>query len=238
MTFAPGATTGRIEVPVTDDTTVEGDETFTVTLSAPSGATLGDGTAVGTIVDDETGEPTGAFGCTASAAELLGTRPAVANPGGTPCADDERTAARVSIGLGLLKVTADGLTASTDAAPGGVSATAGLLTTRISTIGLVIEIGTMTSSATATCVAGPTGLAPVFSGSSRIASLKVNGVRLPIGPGPVTIPLVVGTLSLNSTVATADGLTQRAFDLRTLLGNVVVGESRVGATGNPCRQSG
>jgi len=235
VVFTAGQTTAPVPVPVVDDTAFEGDETFTVTLSSPSGATLGDGTGVGTIVDDETDEPTGTSSCTASAAELLGTRPAVANPGGTPCVDDARTAAKVSIGLGLLKITADGLTASTDVAPGGTSATAGLLTTRISTIGLVIEIGTMTSSATATCVAGPTGLAPVFSGSSRIASLKVNGVKIPIGSGPVKLPLVVGSLALNSTVATADGLTQRALDLRTLLGSVVIGESSVGAKGNPCK---
>jgi hypothetical protein len=142
---------------------------------------------------------------------------------------------KARVGLGLLAVTVNGLTASTDATPGGMSATAGLLTTRISTIGLSIEIGAMTSTATATCVAGPTGLAPVFSGSSQIASLKINGARVPIGSGPVTIPLIVGSLSLNSTVQTRHGLTQRAFDLRTLLGNVVVGESTVGVTGNPCR---
>lgn len=232
VVFTPGQTTALVSVPVVADALAEGDETFTVTLSSPENATVGDGVAVGTIVD-VTG-PTGTFSCTASAAELLGTRPAIANPGGTPCVDDTRSAAKVSLGLGLLKVTVNGLTATTDAAPGGMSATAGLLTTKVSTLGLVIELGAMTSTATATCVAGPTGLAPVFSGSSRIASLKVNGVTIPIGSGPVKLPLVVGTLSLNSTVATADGLTQRAFDLRTLLGNVVIGESKVGATGNPC----
>jgi hypothetical protein len=233
VVFTPGQTTALVTVPVVADTLTEGDETFTVTLSDPAGADLGDGTAVGTIVDVVA--PAGTFRCTASAADLFGNRPAVANPRGTPCADDSRTVAKARVGLGLLTVTVNGLTASTDAAPGGMSATAGLLTTRISTIGLSIEIGAMTSAATATCVAGPTGLAPTFAGSSQIASLKINGVRLPIGAGPVTIPLVVGSLSLNSTVTTQNGLTQRAFDLRTILGDVVIGESTVGVTGNPCR---
>jgi hypothetical protein len=231
--FTPGQVSVLVAVPIVNDARHEGDETFTLTLSAPAGATIGDGTAVGTIVDDDASAP-GSFSCTASAADLLGTRPAIANPGRTPCVDDTRTAARVTIGVGLLTVQVNGLTATTDAAPGGMSATAGLLTTRISTIGLVVEIGAITSSATASCVTGPTGLAPSFSGSSSIASLKVNGVTVPIGSGPVTLPLVVGSLSLNSTVASANGLTQRALDLRTLLGNVVVGESSVGATGNPC----
>jgi hypothetical protein len=231
--FTPGQVSVLVSVPIVNDTRHEDDETFTLTLSAPSGATIGDGTAVGTIVDDDVSVP-GSFSCRASAADLLGTRPAIANPGRTPCVDDTKTAARVKIGVGLLTVQVNGLTATTDAAPGGVSATGGLLTTRISTIGLVIEIGAITSSATASCVAGPTGLAPSFSGSSSIASLKVNGVAVPIDSGPVTLPLVVGSLSLNSTVASANGLTQRALDLRTLLGNVVVGESSVGVTGNPC----
>jgi hypothetical protein len=231
--FTPGQVSVLVAVPIVNDARHEGDETFTLTLSAPAGATIGDGTAVGTIVDDDASAP-GSFSCTASAADLLGTRPAIANPGRTPCVDDTRTAARVTIGVGLLTVQVNGLTATTDAAPGGMSATAGLLTTRISTIGLVVEIGAITSSATASCVTGPTGLAPSFSGSSSIASLKVNGVTVPIGSGPVTLPLVVGSLSLNSTAASANGLTQRALDLRTLLGNVVVGESSVGATGNPC----
>ena len=233
VVFTAGQTSAQVSVPIVNDTVVEPDETFTLTLSEPDGATLGDGAAVGTIVNDDVAQ-VGKFNCTSSAADLFGRRPAVANPGGTPCVDDTRTAGRVRLNVGLLAVTADGLTASTDQAPGGMSATAGLLTTRITTIGLNIEIGTMTATATTTCVAGPTGLTPVFAGSSQIASLKVNGVRIPIGSGAVRIPLVLGSLSLNSTVATKDGLTQRAFDLRTLLGNVVVGEAHVGVSGNPC----
>jgi hypothetical protein len=42
-----------ISVPVIGDTTDESDETFTVTLSSPDGATIGDGSATGTITDDD-----------------------------------------------------------------------------------------------------------------------------------------------------------------------------------------
>ncbi|WP_208029780.1 RCC1 domain-containing protein [Rhabdothermincola sediminis] len=49
-------TAGAIAVKITGDTTVEGDETFTVTLTgATGGITLGDTTGVGTIVDDDPG---------------------------------------------------------------------------------------------------------------------------------------------------------------------------------------
>ena len=53
VTFAAGETSKTINIAVTGDTTVEQDETFTVTLSAPSGATLGTATATGTITNDD-----------------------------------------------------------------------------------------------------------------------------------------------------------------------------------------
>ena len=57
LTIPAGDTTGTISVSVTDDTAGEGDESFTLTLSNPSGAILtGDVTelaATGTIQDDE-----------------------------------------------------------------------------------------------------------------------------------------------------------------------------------------
>ncbi|PEG40595.1 chitinase [Mycolicibacterium duvalii] len=52
VTFAPGVLSQQIQVSITGDTDVEQNETFTLTLSDPSGATIGDGSAVGTITDD------------------------------------------------------------------------------------------------------------------------------------------------------------------------------------------
>ena len=54
ITFKPGETSKTIEIGTVDDTIREGDETFTVSLSGPSGATLGtDSTATVTITDDD-----------------------------------------------------------------------------------------------------------------------------------------------------------------------------------------
>ncbi len=53
LTFAPGVTTQTIAVKVTGDTTVEPDETFTVTLTNPTGATLARTTATATITNDD-----------------------------------------------------------------------------------------------------------------------------------------------------------------------------------------
>ncbi len=53
LTIAAGETTGTITVPVLGDNADEGNETLTVTLSNASGASLGNTTATGTIVDDD-----------------------------------------------------------------------------------------------------------------------------------------------------------------------------------------
>ena len=53
LSFAPGETAHTITIPVIGDTTVEGNETFTITLAAPANATLGTGIATATILDDD-----------------------------------------------------------------------------------------------------------------------------------------------------------------------------------------
>jgi hypothetical protein len=53
LTYAPGELSKTISVPVIGDTADELDETFKVTLLNPSGATIADGDAVGTIADDD-----------------------------------------------------------------------------------------------------------------------------------------------------------------------------------------
>ena len=53
LTFAANETTKTVSVATTDDSVEEEDETFTLTLSSPANATLGDATATGTINDDD-----------------------------------------------------------------------------------------------------------------------------------------------------------------------------------------
>jgi len=53
VSFAANETSKVITVNVSGDTTVESDETFTVTLSSPSGATISTATATGTIINDD-----------------------------------------------------------------------------------------------------------------------------------------------------------------------------------------
>ncbi len=58
VSFADGATSAEVRLTVQGDTDFESDDSFTVTLSdAAGGATLGDASAVGTIVNDDAAPP-------------------------------------------------------------------------------------------------------------------------------------------------------------------------------------
>ncbi len=57
VTFAAGEANATITVNVAGDTTIEPTESFTVTLSNPTGATLDTASATGTIVNDDAGSP-------------------------------------------------------------------------------------------------------------------------------------------------------------------------------------
>ena len=54
LTFAPGETEKTVAVTIVDDTVEDSEETFRLVLSDPSGATLADSEAVGTILNTET----------------------------------------------------------------------------------------------------------------------------------------------------------------------------------------
>jgi hypothetical protein len=54
LTFAPGETSKQITVPVVGDSKVEGDETFFVNLTNPSGATIADAQGMATVKNDDT----------------------------------------------------------------------------------------------------------------------------------------------------------------------------------------
>jgi hypothetical protein len=59
VAFAAGQDSATVTVQIAGDVVVEGDEAFTVTLSDPTGATLDDATATGTIANDDRAAVTG-----------------------------------------------------------------------------------------------------------------------------------------------------------------------------------
>jgi hypothetical protein len=246
LTFAPGETSKAVTVPVVPDAVDELNETFTLNLSAPStGVFILDGQGVGTIIDDDRD---GAFSCSATAADVLGITAAVANPSDLPCADDSKTVASVSLNAGLINVSANALTAQTDLTPDDQtlppaagdhgSSAARIAGTTISTLGLKIQLGVIQSQASASCVAGPSGPAPAFAGSSNVASLSINGIAVTVGSAPLTIPLVIGSLSLNKTVVANGVVTQEAVALDTPIAHIVLAESKADVHGTAVHPNG
>ena len=109
LTIAPAATSGNITVAVTGDTTPEANETFTVTLSNPTNATLGaTTTSTGTITNDDnltvsitdatvtegdSGTTDAVFTVTLSSAALAALTVNFATANGTATAGSDYTAA-------------------------------------------------------------------------------------------------------------------------------------------------
>lgn len=246
LTFMPGQTTKTAPVPVVGDVVDEPNETFFVDLSAPSGAAIVDGHGVGTIIDDDRN---GTFSCRASAIRIASIDPVVANDPESPCKDDHRTLAQANLSSGLISVKATGLDAVTDQTPNDLttappaagdnaSAKATTASVTITTVATVIKVDLIESNATVQCVAGPGGLTPKMTGSSKVTGLSIDGVPVTVGSGPLDVPLVVGTLHLNNTATTANSITQRAVWLDTVLTDVVVSESKADFHGSPAHPSG
>ena len=53
MTFTPGQVTKTITINVIGETIKESNETYTVRLSSPTNAVIGDSDGLGTIIDDD-----------------------------------------------------------------------------------------------------------------------------------------------------------------------------------------
>ena len=101
LTFGPGATRQTIEVRTRQDTAAEPNETFTVTLNSPSGATLPDAGAVGTIIDDDGPVPAGpaltVSDARAREGEILRFRVILTPPGSETVTVDYQTASGTAV---------------------------------------------------------------------------------------------------------------------------------------------
>ena len=101
LTFGPGATRRTIQVRTREDTADEPNENFTVTLSSPSGATLRDEGAVGTIIDDDAPDPAGpaltVSDARAREGEILRFQVSLTPPGSETVTVDYQTASGTAV---------------------------------------------------------------------------------------------------------------------------------------------
>jgi hypothetical protein len=114
LSFAAGETSKPLAVGVVGDTRNELSEAFTVTLSAPANATLGDASGTGTITDDDPLPALSLTGCSATEGDA----------GTTPCT----FAVALSAASGRTVTVAYASTDATAVAPGDYAAVGGTLT--------------------------------------------------------------------------------------------------------------
>ncbi len=217
-----------------------GDEaTFTLTGTAPSSAAtlVNIATVTGNEADPVTANNAasatthvGALAslCRGTPVSFLGLRPGTANNGETPCVSEDRTVASVPLGGPLNLLTATALNGHTVAGVGSVSASADVATVALSVLGLSLGATAVHSEARSAIGTSCNDIA--VSGSSRLATLVINGIPRAVGDQPLTIPLLIGAVHVNQRVVQGSTITQRALfvDLPGTALDVVLAESRAG----------
>ena len=238
LTFAANDQSEDIAVQVRGDTVDEPDETFTVALSAPSGASIQRGTGVGKILDDERN---GAFSCRATGLRLVGLlEVVVANPPDAPCRDMSAALVNVNGGSGGIATTLTAPTARTDQTPNDLAAAAPAVgdraTAHADTANALVGLGLSATATVADAAATCTGSgAPPLTSSGKVVGLRVNGRSYSVLTEPVTIPLLLATLRINAVTTASGRITRRAIWLdNALLPDVIIGEASAGHSGNPC----
>ena len=196
LTFAPGVTTQPVSVPLVTDSTVEPTETFTLTLSTPTNATIADGTGVATLTNDDVVIPAIAVNDVTMAEGTGGVATAVFTV--TLSAASTQT---VTVAYATVNGTA--------VAPGDYASTAGTLTfapgvtTQPVSVALVTdstveptETFTLTlSTPTNATIADGTGVATLTNDDVVIPTIAVNDVTRPEGTGGVATAVFTVTLS-------------------------------------------
>lgn len=212
------------------DTSTPGTKTFEVTATDNEGA-IASKTVTYQVV-------TVAGVCRGTALSLLGIGLGVANPKATPCAtaNDKVLNANVVItpaipllGVAASQVSTGVLTAATQSGAGSAAAQASVASVKISILGQTIEATGLTSSASS--VLSSCGTPAAVSGTSSIASLKVNNKPVANLNQPISVPLIIGSLGLNERAVSGSTITQSALHLNVAgLVDLALGQSVAGAT--------
>jgi hypothetical protein len=175
------------------------------------------------------------------------------NPNVTPCATQLFAPINATVPLGTLgSVSAVGLASATNAnhptEPGlghGGNAQAGALGVTIRLLGQTITVGAVRTLLFATCPTpdeGPGTPPPnmTVQPQSDLVGVQLNGKFLLNVNQAVVLPIGPYTLYLNRVMRTNNTLTARALQLTgpgLPDGGLVIGESEVDFTGNPCTAS-
>ncbi len=217
LVFAPGTTSRDITINLVNDTVIEPDETFTITLGPPSPATAGSlGTSVGTgeILNDEhlitmsAGGPQGTLSTSYGGGVSIsdGTTTVQVDHDATPAFDvtmtdacyyiDDLSVDGVSLG-GISSYTFDPVT--TDHS---INVEFAVYTYTI-TATVLGSHGTLTPSQTVTCGTGGYAYVAQAQPGYHISWLKVNGVDISAAAGQESYTYTFGFVTENQTIEVA-----------------------------------
>jgi hypothetical protein len=183
-------------------------------------------------------ERNGTFSCRATALNLLGIQPIVANAADNPC----KAAKNSLLTLGTIASAVNAQTTLSEgtlpAAGDTATASASVATVNITQVpGHQIAVGAVQSQAAVSCEPALLGgLAPKFSSSSNVATITIDGATTTVGSGPLKLSIPnVATIWLNRTISGGGTRIQRAVEVDLGTTRVaVVAESKVDVAGSPC----
>ena len=195
----------------------------------------------------------GSWTCKGVALRIGTSEFGVSNKPNNPCRTQKNWPVEVNQQLGPnAHVHAGAVASSTSARKdgghfgNGVTAQAGVAALSTSLLGLKLGTGEVRSLGFVTCArdaSSPTGLSPAFNGPDKndVVGLWVGDRdnKIELAGKPFVLDLGIATLTLNNKVvrpAPNGGreMVLTPFELNSPLPAIVIGESRVGYTGNPC----
>ena len=206
LNFAAGVTSQTITVTIAEDTIFEGSETFNVTLSGATNATIGTAVGVGTITDND------------AAPTLSVSSPSVSEAGGfaqftLSLSNPSSTVTTVSLALAngsatgadygpALEVSTDGGTSWTAATTATFAAGATSVLVRTPVANDTLDELDETFTLTATTTAGTTSNASAV-GTSTITD---DDATASLSIGDVSVDEAAGTMTFTVTLSAASGL--------------------------------
>jgi hypothetical protein len=239
LTFAPGVTTQTVTVAITNDAVYEGAETFNVSLTTPTNATIGDALGVGTIRDDGTG----AGGTDNDTPALSVSSPTVSEGGGfavftVGLSNASTTATTVSLGTTAgtatagsdyttaLQVSTDGGTTWAAATSATIAAGSTSVLVRAPIVDDAINESSETFSLTATRTAGTTS----NGAATGTATITDNDAAPSFSVNDVVVNEAAGTATFTVTLSSASGL-PATVGFNTSNGTATAGSDYTATTG-------
>ncbi|MBN1510139.1 MAG: DUF4347 domain-containing protein [Sedimentisphaerales bacterium] len=180
LTFSPSQTSQQINVPILGDYVIEGDETFTMTLSGATNATIATGTATGTIQNDDA----------AGTLTLSSSTYNVNEDGGTVTITVDRSGGLAS-GVGVSYATSNGTaTAGSDyTSASGTLTFNGGETSKTFTVPILQDSLVEGNETFNVALHNATGEGTLGSPSSAVVTILDDDVQgLVVAPGSVSVP--------------------------------------------------